>query len=129
MNGIKKLLSPDEKTELQLSLYQGILGLHKKLNSYFQTGTVSRSGDDYMLTFFMDNHQLVYLIGSDYTLKANGYSINEARNFSVYKNFIKTQGITYPAITESSDGKTTITINTTQTEFDPVITDEDWKTP
>jgi hypothetical protein len=129
MNGVKKALSADEKADLQLGLYQGILGLHKGLNSYFLKGSVSRSDNDYLLTFFVDNHRLVYLIGPDYSLKANGYSINESRNFSVYKNFITSNGISYPAVTESSDGQHTIVMNTTKTEFNPVLTEEDWKTP
>lgn len=127
VKGASKPLSPDEKSELQLSLYQGVLGLHKKLNNYFLTGTVSRSGDDYMLSFFMNKHKLVYLIGSDYALKGNAYAINEVPNFSVYKNFIQTDGITYPYITESSDGKTTITANISSIEFNPVLTDDNWK--
>ncbi|MGF7038533.1 hypothetical protein [Mucilaginibacter lappiensis] len=50
-------------------------------------------------------------------------------NISIYKGFTKTDGITYPATTESSDGKTRITTTTTSIEFNPVLTDNDWKTP
>ena len=127
--GKNRALSSDEKTELQLTLYQGVLGLHKKLNSYFLTGTVSRSGDDYMLTFFINKNKLVYLISADQKLKANAYTIAETPNFSVYKNFKQANGITYPATTESSDGKNTITVNTTAIEFNPTLTDDTWKKP
>ena len=71
----KKSLSPDEKDELAISLYQGILGLHKKLNSYFLAGTVVASGSDYIITFYQNKHKLVYLIGNDYTMKGNAYTI------------------------------------------------------
>jgi hypothetical protein len=130
IRGTKKTLSQDEKDELEISMYQGILGLHKKLNSYFLTGTVSASGSDYIITFYLNKNKLVYLIGSDYTMKGNAYTINTAiPNMSIYKDFTKTDDITYPATTESSDGKSKITTTTTAIEFNPVLTGEDWKTP
>ena len=110
-------------------MYQGVLGLHKALNNHFTGATVSRSENDYMLSFQADGKKVVYLVGSDYTLKANAYTVNGTPNFTVYKSFIKTNGINYPTVTESSDGKTTITINTTSTEINPTLTAEDWKTP
>ena len=130
IRGTKKTLLQNEKDELEISMYQGILGLHKKLSSYFLTGTVSASGGDYIITFYRNKHKLVYLIGSDYTMKGNAYTINTAiPNISIYKDFTKTDDITYPAATESSDGKTKITTTTTSIEFNPVLTDDDWKTP
>ncbi len=129
IQGTIKPLSPEEKNELQLTVYQGILGLHKNINSHFLTGTISQSGDDYMLTFLINKSKLIYLINKSYELKANAYSINETPNFSVYKNFKQANGITYPATTESSDGKSTITVNTTAIEFNPVLTDDAWKKP
>lgn len=130
MNGTKKPLTQDEKDELTLSLYQGILGLHKKLNSSFLTGTVSASGDDYIVTFYRSKNKLLYLIGSDYSLKGNAYSINSApANISIYKDFTKANGITYPATTESSDGKNKLVSNTTSIEFNPVLTEDSWKMP
>ncbi|WPU97222.1 hypothetical protein SNE26_14435 [Mucilaginibacter sp. cycad4] len=130
MNGTKKPLTQDEKDELTLSLYQGILGLHKKLNSSFLTGTVSVSGNDYIVTFYRNKSKLVYLVGSDYSLKGNAYSINSTSpNISIYKDFTKTNGITYPVTTESSDGKSKVTSNTTSIEFNPVLTDDSWKMP
>lgn len=130
LNGTKKPLTQDEKDELSLSLYQGILGLHKKLNSNFLTGTVSASGDDYIVTFYKNKNKLIYLIGNDYSIKGNAYSINSAPpNISVYKDFTKTKGITYPATTESSDGKNKLVSNTTSIEFNPVLTDDNWKIP
>ena len=130
LRGAKKALSQDEKDELMVSLYQGILGLHKKLSESFLTGTVAASGDDYIITFYRNKNKLVYLVGSDYTLKGNAYNINaSAPNISVYKDFAKINGITYPATTESSDGRTKITSTTTSIEFNPVLTDEVWKTP
>jgi hypothetical protein len=128
--GAKKLLSQNEKDELAISMYQGILGLHKKLNSYFLTGTVSASGGDYIITFYRNKNKLAYLISSDYIMKGNAYTINTATpNISIYKDFTKTKGITYPATTKSSDGKTRITTTTTSIEFNPVLTGDDWKTP
>lgn len=129
INGIKKPLTPDEKKELQLGLYQGILGLHKQLSSHFLTGTVSRSGTDYMLTFYIDQHKLVYLVGPDFALKGNAYAIHDKPNISVYKNFVTTNGITYPGLTESSDGQNTLTANTTSLEINPALTSDHWKTP
>lgn len=130
LNGTKKPLTQDEKDELSLSQYQGILGLHKKLSSYFLTGTVSASGNDYIITFYKGKNKLVYLIGNDYSIKGNACSINSASpNISVYKDFTKTSGITYPATTESSDGKNKLVSNTTSIEFNPVFTDDNWETP
>lgn len=129
MNGVKKPLSAAEKNELEAGLYQGVVGLHNKLNKYFLEGTVSPSKGDYILTFFINGTKVVYLVGSDFSLKGNAYSTQGVPNISVYKNFIKKGGITYPVTTETSDGKTTITINTTTTEFNPVLTAADWKTP
>ncbi|WPU92455.1 hypothetical protein SNE25_24310 [Mucilaginibacter sabulilitoris] len=130
LRGTKKALSQDEKDELMISLYQSILGLHKKLSSSFLTGTVAASGDDYIVTFYRNKNKLVYLIGSDYTIKGNAYNINaSAPNISVYKDFTKVNGITYPAITESTDGRTKITTTTTSIEFNPVLTDDAWKIP
>jgi hypothetical protein len=130
MQGAKKTLSQDEKDELMLSQYQGILGLHKKLNSYFLAGTVSASGDDYIITFYRNKNKLVYLVGNDYTMKGNAYTINTAvPNISVYKNFTAANGITYPVTTESSDGKTRITSTTTSLEINPALTADVWKMP
>ncbi|WEA02933.1 hypothetical protein [Mucilaginibacter sp. SJ] len=130
MNGTKKPLTQDEQDELTLSLYQGILGLHKKLNSSFLTGTVSASGNDYVITFYRNKNKVIYLVGSDYSLKGNAYSINSAPpNISIYKDFTKANGITYPATTESSDGKNKLVSNTTSIEFNPVLTDDSWKIP
>lgn len=130
INGSKKALSQDEKDELLLNQYQGILGLHKKLNSYFLNATVSPSGSDYIVTFYVNKNKVIYLLGSDYAMKGNAYSINSGDpNISVYKNFTKSNGISYPAVTESSDGKNKLTSTTTAIEFNPVLTEENWKTP
>lgn len=129
IKGTKKTLTQGEKDELTLSMYQGILGLHKNLSSYFLAGTVASSGDNYMLTFYRNKYKLVYLISSDYTLKGNAYSINTSPNMATYKDFIEKNGITYPATTESSDGKTRIVSTTTSIEFNPVLTENDWKAP
>lgn len=130
LKGTKKALSQDEKEELSISKYQGILGLHKKLNNYFLKGTVAASGADYIITFYQNKNKLAYLIGRDYNMKGNAYTVNTAApNISIYKDLIKTKGITYPATTESSDGKTKITTTTTAIEFNPVLTDDDWKIP
>lgn len=129
LKGTKTLLSQDEKDELLLNQYQSILGLHKKLNNYFLTGTVVPSGDDYIITFYQNKHKVVYLIGNDYTLKGNAYTINSAPNISVYKNFTKVNGLTYPVTTESSDGKTKITTTTTSLEINPALTADVWKMP
>jgi hypothetical protein len=130
LNGVKKALSQAEKDELEISLYQGILGLHKKLNGSFLTGTVSASGDDHIITFYINKHKVVYLLGNDYSLRGNAYNINvSAPNISVYKNFTTKAGITYPVTTESSDGKTKLTSTTTAIEFNPVLTNDTWKIP
>ena len=129
VEGVKKALSQDEKEELMLSLYQGVLGLHKNLNSYFLSGVVSPSGDDYIITFYKNQHKIVYLIGSDYSLKGNAYTIHADPNMSIYKDFRETNGITYPGTTESSDGKTKVTATTTSIEFNPVLMSNDWKIP
>ncbi|MBS1663745.1 MAG: hypothetical protein JST68_22060 [Bacteroidetes bacterium] len=129
VNGALAPLAPNEKSEFQLSLYQGILGLHKKLSSYFLTGKVSKSGDDYLLTFFINNHKLIYLVNSAYEMKGNAYTINETPNVSVYKKFTQTSGITYPSVTESSDGKATIVVTTTAIEFNPVLNENAWGKP
>lgn len=128
-NGTKKTLTPDEAAEMELGLYQGVLGLHKKLNSSFLTGTVSRSGNDYLVTFLLNGHKLVYLLGDDYTLKGNAYSVNGVQNIAIYRNFVEKNGIAYPAVTESSDGKNKLTANTTSILFNVALTDDDWKTP
>jgi hypothetical protein len=130
INGSKKALSQDEKDELNLNLYQGILGLHKKLNNYFLNATVTPSGDDYIITFYKNKNKVIYLVGNDYNMKGNAYSINSASpNISVYKNFTKLNGVTYPAVTETSDGKNKLTSTTTAIEFNPILTADDWKTP
>ncbi|GAA4335844.1 hypothetical protein GCM10023149_44120 [Mucilaginibacter gynuensis] len=129
VNGAKKPLSQSDKTEMTLSLYQGILGLHKKLNKNFLAGTVSESKGDYMLTFFVNNNKLIYMIGSDYKLKANAYTVNNTPNYSVYRDFVEKGGISYPSVTESSDGKNTITVTTTAIEFNPAFTEANWQAP
>lgn len=130
INGSKKTLSQDEKDELELNQYQGILGLHKKFGNYFLNATVTPSGDDYIITFYKGKNKVIYLISNDYTMKGNAYSINSsAPNISVYKNFTKANGITYPAVTESSDGKNKIILTTTAIEFNPVLTEDSWKMP
>lgn len=119
-NGIKKM---------KLVWYTGIRGLHKSLNSYFLKGTVSRSGDDYVLTFFINEGKIVYLVASDFTLKGNTTSFKDGTPaLSVYKKFAQTNGITFPTITEGSYEKTRATIKST-IEVNPVFTDETWKTP
>lgn len=106
-----------------------MLGLHKKLYSSFLTHTVSASGDDYIVTFLRNKNKVIYLVGSDYSLKGNAYSINSAPpNISIYKDFTKDNGIIYPATTKSSDGKNKLVSNTTSIAFNPVLTDS-WKIP
>lgn len=130
MNGRKKALSQDEKDELELNQYQGILGLHKKFSTYFLNATVTPSGGDYIVTFYKNKNKVIYLVGNDYTLKGNAYSINAATpGMSVYKNFVKANGITYPAVTESQDGKNKLTSTTTAVEFNPILNSDDWKMP
>ncbi|MEN0052840.1 MAG: hypothetical protein AAGC65_04190 [Mucilaginibacter sp.] len=129
LNGRKTTLSQGEKDELLLSQYQGIMGLHKKLNNYFLTGTVTASGDNYIISFYHNKNKIVYLIGKDYTLKGNAYTTNAAPSISAYKNFTQANGITYPVTTESSDGKTKITSTTTSLEINPVLTADTWKMP
>lgn len=129
MNGTKRKLSQDEKEELTISLYQGILGLHKGLNSYFLSGKVSASGDDYIVTFYRNEHKIVYLVGSDYTMKGNAYTIHADPIISIYKDFREKNGITYPVITESSDGKTKLTTTTTSIEINPNLTSDTWRMP
>ncbi|WP_207515293.1 hypothetical protein [Longitalea luteola] len=129
VKGKRSALLQRDKEELRLSLYQGVLGLHKKLNGYFTKGTVARSGSDYMITFYKGDKKLVYLIGSDYSLKGNAYSVTEAPNMSVYKNFAKSKGITYPSVTETTDGRNKLTVTTTSMEFNPVLTADSWMAP
>ncbi|WP_205509966.1 hypothetical protein [Longitalea arenae] len=129
IKGKRSPLLQRDREELQLSVYQGILGLHKKLNNYFMKGTVDRSGSDYMISFYKGDRKLVYLIGSDYSLKGNAYSVTEAPNMSVYKNFNTSHGITYPSVTESSDGKNKLVVTTTAIEFNPVLSADSWKAP
>lgn len=128
-NGSSKPLTAEEKAEMKLNLYQGILGLHQKLSANLLSGKVSESNGDYLLTFFVNSKKLIYLIGSDYALKANAYELNKVPNFSVYKHFTKTNGISYPDVTESSDGKSTITVNTTSVEINPVLSGDSWTKP
>lgn len=130
INGVTSPLSQRDQTEMKLSLYQGVLGLHQKLNKYFLAGTVSLVKDEeYSLSFFIDKIKMVYLIDKAYKMRANGYVINDVPNFSVYRNFIDKNGLKYPSVTESSDGKNTITVTTTAIEFNPVFTAAQWKTP
>lgn len=130
MKGVKKPLSQEEKEEMQIGIYQGVVGLHNKLNNYFRQGTVTTSTGDYLVTFYINDNKLVYLIGSDFTLKGSAYTIHQGDpKMSVYKNFTHKNGITYPGTTEFRDGQTTITGNATSIEFNPVFTAADWKTP
>lgn len=130
INGSKTPLSQADREDLLLGFYQGILGLRKGLNSGFASGTVKTSGNDHVVTFYQGKNKVIYLVGRDYGLKGNAYSIGNADpNISVYKNFTKKDGISYPATTESSDGKTKLISNTTSIEFNPVLTAETWKTP
>lgn len=130
IKGQKKDLSLTEKEELKLNLYLGIMGLHQKLNSNLRGGMVSASGNDYVLTFYEGKNKLIYLVGNDYSLKGNAYSINSGTpNISVYKNFTSTGGITYPAVTESSDGTNKMIMTTTSLEINPILTGESWKMP
>ncbi len=129
MNGTKKPLSSEEKDELEISLYQGIIGLHKKFNGGMHSATVTASGNDYIVTFYHNKHKVVYLIGNDFTMKGNAYTITATPNISVYKNFTAKNGITYPAITESSDGTTKLTSTTTSIEFNPTLSSLSWQEP
>jgi hypothetical protein len=130
LNGSKTTLSQADKDDLKLSLYQGIMGLRKGLNSGFATGTVTASGADQIITFYQGKNKIIYLIGNDNNLKGNAYSIaGNAPSISVYKNFTNKDGIGYPATTESSDGKTKITSNTSSIEFNPTLTADTWKLP
>ena len=129
MNGKKTTLGENEKTELKLALYQGIVGLHKSLNQYFRSGTVTRSGGDYTVSFSVDGKKVVYLIGSDLTLKGNGYSVTGTPNFVVYRDFVQRDGIVYPMVSESSDGNNTIVSRTTSLQLNPVLTDASWQLP
>lgn len=129
IKGSKGPLTAEEKKEMKNGLYQGILGLHKRLNAYFLRGTVSKSNSDYMLTFSVNGSKLIYLLGEDYTLKANASSGGTTPSFLAYKSFIKKDGISYPLVTESSDGKTTLTLTTRSTEFNPTFTASSWEVP
>ncbi|WP_442591718.1 hypothetical protein ACSBL2_10875 [Pedobacter sp. AW31-3R] len=130
LNGITSPLSPRDQTEIELSLHQGVLGLHQKLNKHFLSGTVSLTKDEeYSLSFFIHKVKVVYLIDKAFKMKANGYVINAVPYFSVYRNFIEKNGIKYPSVTESSDGKSTITVTTTAIEFNPAFTAAQWTPP
>lgn len=130
IKGQKKELTPAGKEELKLNLYLGVMGLHQKLNSGISNGTVTASGNDYMLTFYQSKSKLIYLVGNDYSLKGNAYSINEGKpNISVYKKFTSAGGITYPAVTESTDGTSKMTMTTTTLEINPALPAESWKMP
>ncbi|BAV08063.1 hypothetical protein SAMN05421788_103401 [Filimonas lacunae] len=128
-NGAIHSMAPDDLTEMRLSLYQGVLGLHQKLNTFFMNGTVSSKQGDYMVTFSVNDKQVVYLVGGDYSMKGNAYSITGKPNISVYKKFIQTEGISFPSVTESSDGSHTITVTTTAVVINPVIQDTEWAQP
>ncbi|MBE9586923.1 hypothetical protein IM792_20910 [Mucilaginibacter sp. JRF] len=129
-SGVKTPLTEQDKADMTLGLYQGILGLHKNLNKYFAAGTVTRSkDDDYLVTFNVKGNKVIYMLDAAYNLKANGYSLNGANNFSVYDKFVKASGISYPSVTESSDGKSSIVITTTDIKFNPALTADDWIAP
>ncbi|MBL4678832.1 MAG: hypothetical protein JKY70_21965 [Mucilaginibacter sp.] len=129
VKGSKTPLAEKDKKEMELSLYQGIMGLHKSLNSYLSSATVTESKGDRLLTFFVNGSKVIYLVDTNNSLKANAYTIAGTPNFSVYRNFLTKDGITFPSVTESSDGKNKLTITTTDIEFNPVLTADTWKAP
>ncbi|WP_207534749.1 hypothetical protein [Desertivirga arenae] len=129
MKGKSKPLSQNEKNELKLGFYQGVLGLHNKLNSNFINGTLEDSHGDYMLSFNIDGNKVIYLIGENYELKGNGCSVNGKESYTVYRNFSNTSGVKFPLTTESSDGKNKIVLNTTSIEVNPSLTQDAWKMP
>ncbi|WP_143822328.1 hypothetical protein [Mucilaginibacter pedocola] len=129
VKGAKSALSEKDKTDMELSLYQGVMGLHKNLNNYFSTATVAKSKGDNMVTFLVNGNKVIYLIDAGGNIKANAYSVGGAANYSVYRNFVAKGGITYPSVTESSDGKNKLTVTTNNIEFNPVLTADTWKTP
>jgi len=129
VNGSIKPLSAEEITEMEINQYQGILGLHKALNSHLSTGKMKSAKGDYVLSFSIKGKEILYLVDKDYRLKGNAYEVNQLPNVSVYKHFAKAGGICYPDITESSDGKESMTVNTTSIEINPIFNAEDWKKP
>lgn len=128
-NGATQPLSPMEALEVRLGFYQGTLGLHKKFQAAFRTGMVTKSGEDYAITFLVEGKKIVYLVDRQFALKASAYSVTDQPMFSVYKEFIQTDGIGYPSITESSDGTTTLTSTTTSVVINPTLAEADWQKP
>ncbi|WP_276481666.1 hypothetical protein [Paraflavitalea pollutisoli] len=128
-NGSLQPLSTAEKDELMLSFHQGVMGLHQSLNTALLTGTVSTVKGDQAITCTIKGYQIVYLIGTDLTLKASAYTVGSTPTFNVYRQYAQKDGVSYPTITESSSGDQKLTTTTTAIEFNPVLTEVHWQKP
>ncbi len=129
-DGKQQPLSDSRLQEMKHSMHTGILAFAQKNLSRLQMAKVQQGQNNMnLLTVKQDGGTDVFVIDSQGKLVADGSSLNNLKQMSVYADFQKVQGVLVPFQEVQTSGLNKMVIRYESYRINPGFTSADWAVP